>query len=266
MKSVKQLSLYLATACGIVSIAALAMFAAPPIVAVAQTAGDSASDLTEGGPLTPEQALDRLSSVPVFAIVSAENAPVLANIERNGQTVQLISFWLDQVAAETALNNIQQANPNVGSQARLVSLSMTEALRVAREQQEESGIQFRVWPNAEIVQTAIQILRETEGEEVENFPGVPLFYGESAQGVLTVEAQGSEIVPFFFSRDDLEATLQRAGENNSAVVSQTQIRVTSLDTVMNSMVSPEAESNVSKIEFVPARSALEYARSLPTNN
>ncbi|WP_017326489.1 Tic22 family protein [Synechococcus sp. PCC 7336] len=259
MKLVRQLSLL--TTCGAL------MLAATFQAALAQTAAPVLSEAAivaqaDSTALTPDQVLDRLKTVPVFAIVSENNSPVLANIEQNGEQVQLISFWLDQKAAQTALSNVQQANPSVGGQARLVSLPMPEALRVAREQQ-ENEIQVRIWPDVETLEVALNLLRQTAGQEdADRFPGVPLFYGESEAGVLTLEANGSEVVPFFFHKDDLEATLNRAGAENADIAARTQVRVTSLNTVMNSMVSPNAEANVQKIEFVPSRAAIEYAREI----
>ena len=218
----------------------------------------------EAGPLTLEEATQRLSSVPVFLIVSQDNAPVIANIEQEGQSVQLVVFWLDHNAAQTALDNIRETNPEVSSDARLIVISLTEAMRVARTEQENDGeISFSVLPDSKTLETATTMLNESgEVEEsVDTFPGIPIFYGESQEGVLTIEAIDTEVVPFFFDRKDLEATLERAGDSdNAAVLEATEIRVASLDQVLNSMIDPEAETNVSKIEFIPSRSALEYVQ------
>ena len=238
-----------------------------PLILAQDTGAEPAPGAEGEAPLTIDEATDRLSSVPVFSIVSEDNSPVLANIEQegeNGETVQLVSFWLDHTAAQAALENIREANPDVGSQARMIPIALSEALRVARNQQEEGGeIAFRVWPNTQTLETATTMLNESgESEEpVESFPGIPVFYGESQDGVLTIEANGAEVVPFFFDRDDLAATLERAGDgDNASVVDRTQIRVTSLNQVVNSMVSPGSEGNVSKIEFVPSRTSLEYVQ------
>ena len=269
----KQSLALLLTTCGLA-------IASAPLLATAQEASTTfevnaplllaqdAAPAPEGeAPLTIDEATARLSSVPVFSIVSEDNSPVLANIEQegeNGETVQLVSFWLDHTAAQAALENIREANPDVGSQARMIPIALSEALRVARTQQEEGGeIAFRVWPDTQTLETATTMLNESgESEEpVESFPGIPVFYGESQDGVLTIEANGAEVVPFFFDLDDLAATLERAGDGESAsVVDRTQIRVTSLNQVVNSMISPASEGNVSKIEFVPARTSLEFVQ------
>ncbi len=219
----------------------------------------------EASPLTLEEATERLSSVPVFLVVSGDNAPVIANIEQEDDSpVQLVIFWLDQNAAKEALDNIVQTNPEVSDQARLIAISLSEALRVAKTEQENDGeITFSILPNSKTLEAATSMLNESgELEEpIESFPGIPVFYGESQEGVLTIEAADNEVVPFFFDREDLAATLERAGSGeNAAVLDGTQIRVTSLDQVLNSMLDPSSDTNVSKIEFIPSRSALEYVQ------
>ena len=274
MKSMQSLTLLLTT-CGLAiatapSLASAQELSVTPDVSaapliLAQDTGTEAGAEGEA-PLTIEEATERLSSVPVFSIVSEDNSPVLANIEQEGQedAVQLVSFWLDHTAAQAALDNIREANPEVGEQARLIPIALSEALRVARSEQEEGGeIAFRVWPDTQTLETATTMLNDSgESEEpVESFPGIPVFYGESQDGVLTIEANGSEVVPFFFDRNDLAATLERAGSgDNAAVVDRTQIRVTSLNQVVNSMIAPGSETNASKIEFVPSRTSLEYVQ------
>ncbi|MEM9568453.1 MAG: Tic22 family protein, partial [Cyanobacteria bacterium P01_E01_bin.34] len=142
MNPTQSLTLLFAT-CGL-AIASAPLLAGDGGVAAAQEATplfDSNSPLllaqdaepapTGEAPLSIEEATERLSSVPVFSIVSEDNSPVLANIEQegdSGETVQLVSFWLDHTAAQAALDNIREANPDVGSQARLIPIALSEAL------------------------------------------------------------------------------------------------------------------------------------------
>ncbi|WP_017326490.1 Tic22 family protein [Synechococcus sp. PCC 7336] len=269
MKPVRQLSLFV-MACSVSLVAAIpqALYAQTTDLALSKSALSEPAIVAQstGVPLSSDEVLGRLDAVPVFAILSENNSPVLANIEQDGEQVKLIGFWLDRAAAQVALNTIQTANPEVGSRARMVPIAMSAALRMAAEQQEQNGIRFRIWPSSEIVETAIALLRETDGEEIDSFPGVPLFFGQSDEGVLTIEADGSEVVPFFFSDKDLQDTLDLAREENSDIADKTEIRVTSLDSVMNSMVAPDAEASVQKIEFVPSRLAIEDARGLAVEN
>ncbi|MGK7907469.1 MAG: Tic22 family protein [Synechococcus sp.] len=216
----------------------------------------------EAGPLTQEEVAERLSSVPVFAVVSEDNAPVIATVDREGESVQVIVFWLDHNAAQTALDNIRKTNSEMSAQARLIVISLTKAMRLASNERAKNGeITFSFLPDAKTLETATSIFNESgEVEEsVESFPGIPLFFGESQEGVLTIEANGSEVVPFFFDLNDLEATLERAsGGENAAVLDSTQISVVSLDQVLKSMIDPNAETNINQIEFIPSRSVLEY--------
>ncbi len=212
-------------------------------------------------PLTQAEVTERLDAVPVFAIVSQDGTPVLANIDQDGQNVQVATFWLNQQEAMNTIEQIRQSNPDVAGQAQVMPLSLGYAFQVAEEQQ-GTDIRFQVLPDAQISEEALTLARSTpEGAELTEFPGVPLFYGESDQGVLTVEAEGGEVVPFFFSQVDLQAALERAAAENPAA-SATRIEVTTLEQVVGAMLDPEAEEDVTKIAFVPSRSALEFVQSM----
>lgn len=212
-------------------------------------------------PLSQAEVTERLDAVPVFAIVSADGTPVLANIDQEGQNIQVATFWLNQQEALSTIEQIRQSNPDVASQAQVMPLSLGYAFQVAEEQQGED-IRFQVLPDAQVSQQALTIAQAgPEGAELTEFPGVPLFYGESDQGVLTVEAEDGEVVPFFFSQTDLESALERAATENPEATA-TRIQVTTLEQVVGSMLDPEADADVAKIAFVPSRAALEYVQSM----
>lgn len=212
-------------------------------------------------PLSQAEVTERLDAVPVFAIVSQDGTPVLANIDQNGQNIQVATFWLNQQEALSTIEQIRQSNPDVAGQAQVMPLSLGYAFQVAEEQQ-GTDIRFQVLPDAQVSQEALTIARSTsEGANLTEFPGVPLFYGESDQGVLTVEAESGEVVPFFFSQSDLRAALDRAAAENPTA-SATRIEVTTLEQVVGAMLDPAADGDVSKIAFVPSRAALEFVQSM----
>lgn len=215
------------------------------------------------GPLSTAQVAERLNLVPVFTIVSNEGTPVLQNVTRSdGQSIQLVNFWVGKEQADAAITEIQQSNPDVASQSQVIPISLGEAYQISESQDPEAqNIAFQVLPRNADVQSALQLL-QANGEQVNEFPGVPLFYGISDQGLLTIEKDGVEIVPFFFDHQDLKTTLDRAGQANPGVVQSTSIQVTSLGQVVETMKDPQAQGDVQKIAFVPARASLEFVQSM----
>ncbi|MEN9238295.1 MAG: Tic22 family protein, partial [Thermostichus sp. DG_1_6_bins_120] len=221
------------------------------------------------GPMSRQEVAERLNLVPVFAIVSQDGTPVVANVEREGRTIQVASFWLDQVQAEQVLQQVKASNPEVASKARVIPLSLGYAYEKSEEERaKNTDIVFEVVPRAADVEAAKQVLQETGQNVPPEAIGVPLFYGRSGEGLLTIEQDGYEVVPFFFDRNDLKGALDRAAAQNPEVVNKTQIEVTSLAIVVERMLAPDAQADVQKIAFIPSRSSLEYIQSLarPANN
>ncbi|MEM6446121.1 MAG: Tic22 family protein [Cyanobacteria bacterium J06642_2] len=261
MKLARPLSLAL-VACTGIWFASQAVLAAP-VERHAPTILAQAETDTAASGLSRQEVTERLDAVPVFAIVSEDGTPILATVENEGEKVQIASFWLDPNEAVKTIDQIKTRTPDIGSQARIVPLSLGYAFTVAEEQKENEGdLVFQVLPKASVVTEALDMVnQESAEEELKEFPGVPLFYGESEEGVLTVESNGNEVVPFFFERADLKAALDRASSESPEVTQKTTIEVTTLEQVVNSMLAPDAENNVSKIAFVPSRSALESVQT-----
>lgn len=214
-------------------------------------------------PMSRQEVAERLNLVPVFAIVSQNGTPVVANVEREGRTIQVASFWLDQNQAQQALQQVKAKNPEVGQQAQVVPIPLGYAYEKSEEERaKNSDLYFEVVPRAADVEAAKQVLKETGQEVPPEVIGVPLFYGRSGEGLLTIEQDGQEVVPFFFDRNDLKGALDRAAAQNPEVVGKTQIEVTSLAIVVERMLAPDAQEDVQKIAFIPPRASLEYVQSL----
>ncbi len=215
------------------------------------------------GGMTQAEVAERLNIVPVFVVVSQDGTPILANVEQEGTNVQVANFWLDKVQADEAIKQIQAANPDIGSQAQVLPISLGYAYEVAESEKVNNGdVVFQVLPRQTDLQSALAIVQANGQTDIQEFPGIPLFYGVSDQGLLTVERDGVEVVPFFFSQNDLTTTLQRASGSDPSIASATRVEVTTLSQVVDSMLDPNAETDVSKIAFVPAKEALEVIQSL----
>ncbi len=213
-------------------------------------------------PLSRQEVAERLNLVPVFAIVSQNGTPVVANVEREGRTIQVASLWLDQNQAQQALEQVKAKNPEIGKQARVVPIPLGYAYEKSEEERaKNSNLYFEVVPRPGDVEAAKQVLKETGQKVPPEAIGVPLFYGRSPEGLLTIEQNGQEVVPFFFDRNDLKKALERAAAQNPSVVGKTQIEVTSLAIVVERMLAPDAQEDVQKIAFIPPRASLEYVQS-----
>lgn len=215
-------------------------------------------------PVSPETrgaVAERLNIVPVFTIVTADGSPILANVEQEGRTLQVASFWLDKAQADQAIQNVRTSNPDVGASAQVIPVPLGDAFEVAEEQMSQrDDIVFQVVPRNSDMQTALQVARQSGQPDLSQFPGVPLFYGISDQGYLTIESDGVEVVPFFFAQQDLDRVLQQGAQIDPNITSATRIQVTTLDLVVDSMLEDQ-QSDLNKIIFVPSRESIQFIQS-----
>jgi hypothetical protein len=216
-----------------------------------------------GSGFSRAEVAERLNIVPVFTVVSQDGTPILANVDREGTTLQVASFWLGQDQANEAISQIQTANPEIAAEAQVIPVSLGYAYEVAEQQrQQNENLVFQVLPRPSDVDSALQIVKANGQTDIEEFPGVPLFYGVSDQGILTIERDGVEVVPFFFTHQDLQLTLDRAAGENAEVTQATKIEVTTLEQVVDSMLDSSSAADIEKIAFVPSRDSLKYVQDL----
>ncbi len=216
--------------------------------------------------LTEAQVLERLNGIPVFTITDANGTPLLGSLPKqaanpNAET-QILLFFLSPDDAQTMLNQIKTSNPDVGGKARIIIRSMNDAYQVIKKN-EDKKIAFQIVPSKNSIESARSILT-SQGKPADQLPNVPVFFAvggkDKDQGLLTLEQDGKQFVPFFFDQKDLQGLIDRARTQQPDVATGTKVQVTSLFQVLDSMVTKDNKPNpeAEKFTFVPSRVALEY--------
>jgi hypothetical protein len=127
----------------------------------------------------------------------------------------------------------------------------------------EKKIAFQIIPAKTSIESARTIL-SSQGKPADQLPNVPVFFAtggkDQKEGLLTLEQDGKQLVPFFFDQKDLQGLLDRAKQQQPNVASSTKIQVTSLFQVLDSMITDAAKPNpeAERFTFVPSRVAFEY--------
>jgi hypothetical protein len=215
---------------------------------------------------TEKEVFEKLGGVPVFTITDDKGTPILGSVNQEASAEnanrQLLLFFLNPDDATALINQIKTSNPQVGSKAQVIVRSMNDAYQVIQDNKDEA-IAFQIVPSQTSLDAARKIL-VAQGKPPEQLPNVPVFFAtggkDSAEGgLLTLEQDGQQIVPFFFEQKDLEGLIARARQEQ-ADVSNTSIQVTSLFQVLDSMISDNdaATRDTERFTFVPSRQAFEY--------
>jgi len=216
--------------------------------------------------LTEAQVLQRLNTIPVFTITDDKGVPLLGSSTQASKTKapQVLLFFLNPDDAKLTLNQIKKSNPTVGNKARIVIRSMNDAYEVIKKNQSKKEIAFQIVPAKTSIDSARTILT-SQGKPTDKLPTVPVFFAtggkEKEQGLLTIEQNGKQLVPFFFEQKDLQAFIDKAKTQQPDVANATKIQVTSIFQVLDSMVTtkdnkPNPDSE--RFTFVPARNAIKY--------
>ena len=209
------------------------------------------------------QVLEKLNSIPVFIIADATGNPLFGKNDTNSP--QVLFFFLNPDDATAHLNWIKNTNPELSQNARIIARSLTEAYQTIKKNQDRKDITFQITPSKSSLDSARELL-PSQAKFANKLPNIPVFFAtgnaNGTNGLLTLTIDGKQTVPYFFDLKDLQSLLNRAIQAQANVDNSTKIQVTSLYYVLDLMVdakngkpNPETE----RFEFVPSRSAFEYA-------
>jgi len=213
----------------------------------------------------PEQdVVQKLRRVPVFTITNAEGAPLVVEVADEENQASIVEVFISKQAAEAYVQRLKSQNPEVGNAVQVVPLSLAEIYQRAQRNNEER-IVFELVPVRVQVEAALSLLRQ-EGQEVERFPGVPLFFARGGEDrrVLTVQRGENQEVPFFFNKEDLQGILDEQKETNPNQIPNIEIDVVNLLQVIWTLKT-EDDPQLNQVVLVPSRESVEYLRSLQSS-
>ncbi|MBC6475355.1 MAG: hypothetical protein GDA48_23200 [Hormoscilla sp. GM102CHS1] len=214
----------------------------------------------------PEQnVVQKLRRVPVFTITNAEGALLVVEVADEENQASIVGVFISKQAAEAYVQRLKSQNPEVGNAVQVVPLSLAEIYQRSQKNNEDR-IVFELVPVKEQVEAALSLLRQ-EGQEVERFLGVPLFFargGGEDGGLLTVQRGENQEVPFFFNKEDLQVLLDKLKETNPNQIPNIEIDVVNLLQVIRTLKTKD-DPQLNQVVLVPSRESVKYLRSLQSS-
>jgi len=213
----------------------------------------------------PEQnVVQKLRRVPVFTITNAEGAPLVVEVADEENQASIVGVFISKQAAEAYVQRLKSQNPEVGNAVQVVPLSLAEIYQRSQKNNEDR-IVFELVPVKEQVEAALSLLRQ-EGQEVERFLGVPLFFARGGEdgGLLTVQRGENQEVPFFFNKEDLQVLLDKLKETNPNQIPNIEIDVVNLLQVIRTLKTKD-DPQLNQVVLVPSRESVKYLRSLQSS-
>ncbi|MCS6959111.1 MAG: Tic22 family protein [Pseudanabaenaceae cyanobacterium SKYGB_i_bin29] len=211
--------------------------------------------------MTEQQAISRLSSVPLFVLMTPQNEPVVLSLTNKGKEVQLVRFYLSYNDAQVAFQDLQKVNPQLARQVRIVAAAMPQFFELQR-QKKATNIDFVIVPARNSLEATRAVLRE-QGKPDNQFEGIPVFYATADKNgsLIMIEEGGRKFTPFYFDRSDLQNFINDYRRANPQAP-QPRIEVVPLDRVISAMITtptnkPDPAS--ATFQFVPSSSAVQKA-------
>ena len=217
--------------------------------------------------LTQEQILQKLAPVLVFTI-NNENGQTLIREIRNQQrnsTAKVAGIFISQKDAQAFLDKMKTENPQLATNMQVVPRSLADIYQLEEANKNKpEALNFAYVPTQQQIDSALTVLRQT-GQSVNEFNGVPLFVlsGGPNKNYLAAQRGDQQIIPFFFSKEEVQAEAERIKKQQPDLASSLQIDVIPLEGLIEAWKNRKEEW-LGKIELIPAKESRDLLRTLLT--
>jgi nickel transport protein len=210
-----------------------------------------------------EQIIQKLRSVPVFAIANAQGAPLVVEPPQGQKGQPVAGVFISQKDAQAFLERLKTSNPNLATGVQVVPISLAEVYQLEQANKNKpDGLDFAYVPSQQQVNTAVSLLKQS-GRQVQQFNATPLFVarGGKDKGYLTIQEGNQSFIPMFFKKEELQALIDSFKQQQPNQAGSIEIQVLSLEGLME-VLQTKNEPQYNQIVLVPPRESIEFVRSL----
>nr|WP_255552692.1 Tic22 family protein [[Phormidium] sp. ETS-05] len=213
--------------------------------------------------LPENQIIQKLSQIPVFTITNQQGSPLVASISNGNQNTSVAGVFISKKDADNFIQKLTETNPEMVNsvQVRTVSLADVYQMERANPAQGAQQLAFDYVPVRQQVDSALAVL-EANGQQVEQFNGVPLFLATGGQGngYLTIQQGEQQVIPLFFNKEDLQGMLDRLRQQDPNLAQTVNIKVVNLRGLIK-LLQESNDEQLNKIVLIPSRETIEYLQS-----
>lgn len=223
----------------------------PPAVTQQKPAPETAAPKATDG-LTPTQIEVLLKGVPVFSLTDAGGQPIVSKVP--DATKGVTAIFMSPGTAGAALAQIKTKNAELATKLKINPVSLWDIYKLATSETSPFLIQFVADP-AEL-DAAKPLLKE--GRTVR----VPLFVAKNKKdnGLLTINQKGSEAIPMFLSKKDLDTVLRKFGKPE--LLNEITTDVVDLEQLLGSLTRIK-DPSIAKTTLVPPTESLDFLKTQP---
>ncbi|MGD1851168.1 MAG: Tic22 family protein [Cyanophyceae cyanobacterium] len=212
-----------------------------------------------------EDVIEKLSAIPVYTIVGDEGQPLFGSF--NDVDSSSIPAFIDQENADTFVERDElfpdDNNPRV-IPVPLGQLYEFQQTQGSDPENQNAAFTLGMVPDTEQVTQAISLLQE-QGEEVEEFRGVPVFITilevEGQEVYLALERADRRGVLVFFDYQDFENLVQNLTANAEEPKPKISAQVASLELMIDILLARD-DAWLLEVEFVPTPESRQFIQQL----
>ncbi|MBS0016706.1 MAG: hypothetical protein KFF72_10180 [Arthrospira sp. SH-MAG29] len=232
----------------------------PPRTVGASLLGTQAAEA-----LTLDEIQAKLRPVPVFTITDPSGSPLVATVpagENGSGTAAVAGIFISRQDALKFVENLRNNNPELANSVEVTAVSLGEVYQMSQQSRNRpDDIQFAYVPVQQEVESARAVMQQS-GRSPNEFNGVPLFMAKGGpdNGYLTIQRGNDQVIPMFFSKQDLEGMLSQFREDQPDLISSVTVQVVPLEALLEAFRTDDNQF-LDRIILVPPRETLEFLRN-----
>ncbi|HEY9298240.1 MAG TPA: Tic22 family protein, partial [Phormidium sp.] len=206
--------------------------------------------------LTQEQILQKLAPVLVFTINNQSGQTLIREVrnEQQNSSAKVAGVFISKTDAQAFLEKIKTENPQLANNMQVVPRSLADVYQLEEANKNKpEALNFAYVPTQQQLDSALTVLRQS-GQSVNQFNGVPLFAlsGGPNKNYLAAQRGDQQIIPFFFSKEEVQAEVERIKKQQPDLASTLKIEVVPLEGLLEAWKNRKDEW-LSQIELIPSK-------------
>lgn len=210
--------------------------------------------------LPQDQILEKLRPVPVFTVTDAQGAPLVATVPQgDNQNAAVAGVFISRNDAVAFVERLKSRDPQLASTVQVTTVSLGEVYQMSQQAQTSADdIQFAYVPGQKQVDSAKAVLQQN-GQTANEFNGVPLFIAKGGpdDGYLTIQNGEEQVIPIFFTKEDLQGMLTQFKEQQPDLIASVKIDVVNLEGLLEALKRDD-DQFLNRIVLIPPRETIEY--------
>ncbi len=220
--------------------------------------------------LPEQQITQKLNEVPVFLVTNPQGVPLTRTVpaNQNGQKPTTVAdVFMNGQEAQGFIDLLRkEKDPKLAEMVKTLqvrAVPMGQIYQIFRQNiNKPDRVVFDFQPAKQETEGAMALLRQ-KGQQVKQFPNVPVFIVKSAEkGYVSVQRRSDkkDVIPLFLSQKDAQNLLNQVKQQ----VPKAEIQVVDIDSIIKTL-QEKNDGWLNQVTLVPSSDSLQYISNQSNN-